>query len=73
MGAELRKYDEYPEEDLDFIRELEEEEEEILSGAKNFGRFRKNRTEELRRSDLLTEDQKNGGCGSKTGEAGILG
>ena len=33
MGAELRQYDDYPEEDLDFIRELEEEEEEILTGS----------------------------------------
>ena len=35
MGAELRQYDDYPEmdaEDLDFIRELEAEEEEILTG-----------------------------------------
>ena len=71
MGAELRKYDEYPEEDLDFIRELEEEEEEILSGNRRDARYvTREMVPELRalREQQREFEQRTSAVSGKTGQ-----
>ena len=65
MGAELRQWDDYPEEDLEFIRELEAEEEDILAGRRSGTRYVTRETvpelRELRKNEIIMPTTRNTG------------
>ena len=65
MAAELRQWDDYPEEDLEFIRELEAEEEDILAGRRSGTRYVTRETvpelRELRKNEIIMPTTRNTG------------